>query len=487
MENRRLPRSFVYLLYIIATPILLFSQTFPVNEVVINGDNDKHINIAFLSEGFIISEMDQFNQAVQEVIDDLFNTFSYNVYQSYFNVYSIEVPSNESGTDHPGTAVDEPPGLPTFSNDTYFNSTFDYAGTHRLLVVGNTSAVYSVLQDNLPDWDIAFIIVNHEMYGGSGGSFATFSLNVSSSEIAIHELGHSFTGLADEYESGGISGHEAPNATAETVRELVKWNIWIDDTTPIPTPEENNYSSVIGLFEGAVYNPIGWYRPKLNCKMRQLGIPFCEVCSEQTIISVYNLVSTIKSYQPLDTSLTVSEITLLEFVVQLMQPEPFTIKTEWYLDTELVANDTDTFHFDASTVSSGEHEVQVIAIDTTQIVRNDSFNYLMSSITWHIDVEIISGIQNNKNELPKVFHLNQNFPNPFNPTTKIDYQIPELSFVTLKVYDVLGNEISSLVNEEKVAGTYAVEFDGTSLPSGIYFYKLQAGDFVETKKMVLMK
>ncbi len=487
MENRRLPRSFVYLLYIIAAPISLFSQTFPVNEVVINGDNDMHINIVFLSEGFILSEMDHFNQAVQEVIYDLFNTFPYDVYQSYFNVYSIEVPSNESGTDHPGTADDEPPGLSTFSNDTYFNSTFDIAGIHRLLAVSNTSAVYSVLQDNLPEWDIVFIIVNHDWYGGSGGSFATFSLNVLSSEIGIHELGHSFAELADEYESGGLSGHEAPNATAETVRELIKWNIWIDDTTPIPTPEENNYSDVIGLFEGAVYNPTGWYRPKLNCKMRQLGILFCEVCSEQTIISVYNLVSAFESYQPLDTSLTVSGITLLEFVVQLMQPEPFTIKTEWYLDTELVANDTDTFHFDASTVSSGEHEVQVIAIDTTQIVRNDSFNYLMSSITWHIDVEKISGIQNNKNELPKVFHLNQNFPNPFNPTTKIDYQIPELSFVTLKVYDVLGNEITTLVNEEKSIGIYEVEFDATELPSGIYFYKLQAGDFVETKKMVLMK
>ena len=81
----------------------------------------------------------------------------------------------------------------------------------------------------------------------------------------------------------------------------------------------------------------------------------------------------------------------------------------------------------------------------------------------------------------------QNFPNPFNPITTIKYQIPKLSFVTLKVYDVLGKEIAILVNEEKSAGEYEIEFDGNNLTSGIYFYRLQAGNFVETKKMVILK
>ena len=92
-----------------------------------------------------------------------------------------------------------------------------------------------------------------------------------------------------------------------------------------------------------------------------------------------------------------------------------------------------------------------------------------------------------ENILPEKFELHQNYPNPFNPTTIIKFQISELSFVTLKVYDVLGSEIATLVNEEKSVGGYEVEFDATTLPSGIYFYRLQAGDFIETKKMVLMK
>jgi hypothetical protein len=85
------------------------------------------------------------------------------------------------------------------------------------------------------------------------------------------------------------------------------------------------------------------------------------------------------------------------------------------------------------------------------------------------------------------FALSQNYPNPFNPSTTIKYDLPERSFVTLKVYDVLGNEIETLVSEEKPLGRYEVDFNATELPSGIYFYKLQAGSFVETKKMVFMK
>jgi len=93
---------------------------------------------------------------------------------------------------------------------------------------------------------------------------------------------------------------------------------------------------------------------------------------------------------------------------------------------------------------------------------------------------------------PTAFVLSQNYPNPFNPTTKIKYQIPELSFVTIKVYDVLGNEIATLVNEEKPAGSYELEFSvgrdlSPDIASGIYFYRIQSGNIVESKKMILMK
>ena len=90
------------------------------------------------------------------------------------------------------------------------------------------------------------------------------------------------------------------------------------------------------------------------------------------------------------------------------------------------------------------------------------------------------------------FHLFQNYPNPFNPSTKIRYSVPQSSTVIIKVFDTLGNEIETLVNEEKSAGIYEVEFNSHSgevrnLPSGVYFYRLLIGDKIETKKMILMR
>ena len=83
--------------------------------------------------------------------------------------------------------------------------------------------------------------------------------------------------------------------------------------------------------------------------------------------------------------------------------------------------------------------------------------------------------------------LSQNYPNPFNPKTKINYSVPEFGLITIKVYDLLGKEVATLINEERNAGNYQIDFDGTGLPSGVYFYKLTAGNFSETKKLVLMK
>jgi len=90
-------------------------------------------------------------------------------------------------------------------------------------------------------------------------------------------------------------------------------------------------------------------------------------------------------------------------------------------------------------------------------------------------------------KMPTEFLLSYNYPNPFNPSTKIKYSVPQSSNVVIKVYDILGNEIETLVNEEKSAGSYELTWNAKGLSSGVYFYQLRAGSFVETKKMVLIK
>ena len=101
--------------------------------------------------------------------------------------------------------------------------------------------------------------------------------------------------------------------------------------------------------------------------------------------------------------------------------------------------------------------------------------------------KVITAVTNAKNGIPNSYSLSQNFPNPINPSTKISYQLPKTSFVTLRVYDILGREVSLLVNEQQNAGTYEVTFDANHLASGVYFYRIEAGSFVQTRKLVLMK
>jgi hypothetical protein len=145
-----------------------------------------------------------------------------------------------------------------------------------------------------------------------------------------------------------------------------------------------------------------------------------------------------------------------------------------------------------------ENDSLKVIIDLYNLIHHPEF---LERVIEHFGLDGLNGIIDDNVIQPNAFYLDQNFPNPFNPTTKIKFTIPTSPLnpspyqregnrerlITLKVYDVLGNEIATLVKEEKSAGSYEVEFDGTGLPSGIYFYKLQAGSFTETKKMLLIK
>jgi hypothetical protein len=88
---------------------------------------------------------------------------------------------------------------------------------------------------------------------------------------------------------------------------------------------------------------------------------------------------------------------------------------------------------------------------------------------------------------PSVYSLYQNYPNPFNPVTKIKLTIPDKEIVSLKVFDIVGEEVATLLNEEKPAGIYTIDFNGAALSGGVYLYQMKAGGFIQTKKMILLK
>jgi hypothetical protein len=150
--------------------------------------------------------------------------------------------------------------------------------------------------------------------------------------------------------------------------------------------------------------------------------------------------------------------------------------TNWGADTRLTNNPAFSRY---SSVSASGSSVHIVWEDS----RDGNYEiYYKRDSTGNI-----TGIENTGSELPVQFTLEQNYPNPFNQSTSIQYVIGSRQFVQLKVYDVLGNEIATLVNEEKSVGSYEINFNARSLSSGIYFYNLQAGSFVEIRKMILIK
>ena len=118
--------------------------------------------------------------------------------------------------------------------------------------------------------------------------------------------------------------------------------------------------------------------------------------------------------------------------------------------------------------------------------RHQQYNHNPYWVDAQVIYDLITDVEDEDSN-PVDFYLSQNYPNPFNPNTTINFFIPKKEFVSLKIYDVLGTEITSLFNEEKSAGSYEVKFNASGLTSGIYFYHLQAGNFIETKKMILLK
>jgi hypothetical protein len=132
---------------------------------------------------------------------------------------------------------------------------------------------------------------------------------------------------------------------------------------------------------------------------------------------------------------------------------------------------------------TGNRFTDVCITDTNEYYLSGDYNTILKTTTGGN----IIGLQTINLQVSKNFFLKQNYPNPFNPLTKIKFDVPKASFTKLIIYDVLGREVATLLNEELKPGTYEADWDGSNYSSGVFFYKIISGDFVETKKMILMK
>ena len=181
-----------------------------------------------------------------------------------------------------------------------------------------------------------------------------------------------------------------------------------------------------------------------------------------------------------------SKLTLLSEFVKQVERGPTVIPTSGIIPPQSEAEIE--FEIDASSTQSGTYIPRVVLTSPTSFDKITEIPIQCNVVKQ--SEEIISNRltkQTTGEQLPDKYEMSQNYPNPFNPSTTIKYSIMADGLVTLKVYDVLGSEVTTLINENKQAGFYEAVFNASSLANGVYFYRLQSGDFVATKKMVLLK
>lgn len=449
------------------------AQVFDKQVIFENGPQNQRINLVFLPDGYIAADMTKFITDVNNVVNEIFGQSPFKEYRPYFNVYAVLVPSNQSGARHPQTSLnpDCQPVPQVTSVDNYFGSTFDYGGIHRLLVPLNAGKIGSVLADNYPLYDQAFVLVNSPYYGGSGGSIATASSDQSSSEVAIHEIGHSFAALADEYYAGDIYAREAPNMTAESNASFVKWKNWVG-------------TGDVGVYAHAE-NPV-WFRPHQNCKMRFLNVPFCAVCSETFVERIHTLVDPIVSYSPEDTEFETQEGPI-EFSVDLIKPVPNTFKVRWIRNGEelSVGKDETELSLSINSLITGINTITVQMVDTTSLTRSNShFQFHLYEITWTIDTDNITGIEVNSVRSEYEIEI---YPNPVSDQLTVSYTLPRSAMVNIGLINAEGKQIKTLANERQAPGTHTYSVPSSQLnmnTSGLYYLTLSVDGSRMVEKLI---
>jgi hypothetical protein len=250
-----------------------------ITKIYNGGDPHSCVDLAFIAEGYKADEMGKFREDVKMIADYLFAEAPFSDYKDKFNIWAVEAISQDSGTDVPGEKIYANTAL----NSSFYTFDIDrYVTTQDIKDVNDYAA--AVPHDNI------IVLINSTKYGG-GGVYnyysGTTTGNKLSPKVFIHEFGHGFAGLADEYYSSSVAYDEfyslnvepwEPNITTMVNFES-KWKNMIAKDTPLPTPAEEKYKDVTGLFEGGGYSPKGIFRSELECRMKSNGPKeYCSVC-----------------------------------------------------------------------------------------------------------------------------------------------------------------------------------------------------------------
>lgn len=365
-------------------------QDFPIDTLKWSGP--EAINLLLMGDGYTADELDKFHQTAADSYDALFKKLPFSAYKDWFNLFTISVVSNESGTSMPGVYVNGRYVCPEgndheiYTHDTFFKVKFDSYYLHRLCCADNT-IVYEATQALMPNADVVGIICNTTEYGGSGGSFLTFSDHASSREIYIHEFGHTFGGLGDEYFAGDYYLYERPNITADPNEETIKWKHWWG---------RNN----VGAFKvGGSDLGNQWYKPvNGTCEMEYLNKQFCPVCREHLIELMHDQVGIVGEYEPIEPSITMDDEDITFAVTRYHKGAR--MEWEWSLDGTVLEGATKSEYTLQGTQLEPDHTytLKVKVSDNPSYVRDPNHTLMHhNTVTWTIR-NLATGITVQRND-----------------------------------------------------------------------------------------
>jgi hypothetical protein len=431
----------------------VFSQSFRVDTMLYQGEMDYYINLVMLGDGYLESELPAFRTHAEEFIDELFRREPFVKFNNFFNAFSISVPSNEQGA-----AMD-----PSQLIDNYFGSTFNYAGIDRLLVATKNSKITGVLANNLPEYDQVFILVNSSKYGGSGGWAPTASMHAESKEIALHELGHSFAGLRDEYWAGEQYASEGLNMTQETDLELLKWRNWYGDNS-------------IGLYPHS--ESPSWYRPHQSCLMRYLGKPFCSVCREEIMEQIYTMATPFMGYEPGIRDFQISSDSVM-FKLVLNNPQPNTLRRNWYLNGTEIGKNVDSLVVRLIDLKTGENTLKATVADTSLWIRPYEYeNYHHTVVEWKVSTSPVGS-----RDLIKILKHSALtiYPNPVHDFVSLRFRGDNSGEAMIALYDSRGSHLSTYLRE--YPGKHMIDL--TDLEPGTYVFRIYLdGDYSSSRRII---
>jgi hypothetical protein len=345
------------------------------------GSFGARIDLAIVGDGYTEAERDKFYKDAEAAANGLVTSEMYENYQAVFNTWALFTPSAQSGADDPSANI---------FVDTAYDATYDTAGIAHLLTA-SVVQIYADVNKRLPEYDIILCLVNSKAYGGSGGGVAVISVDANALEIVRHELGHIIAGLADEYTEpypGYPDGDPEPNVASAAHLEPLKWQSWIPDGTPIPTPNnvQTSIHDPVGAYEGARYKTTGVYRPTPDCIMRQLDVTFCQVCTQAMVLKLSYLSLLID--EPVPPSLSsIPAIGPTTFTATI--PALADLVFSWKIDGAPVEGAASSLAVDPSALglADGIHTVELTVYDATPLVRDDPQGFMKETFTWQINVD----------------------------------------------------------------------------------------------------